>query len=467
MSRTRYIALLASLSLLAACGGEDPTTDPDGDPPTGDPIASSSDQRLWEMDGVQYLGWDSENARVLTKENDDLDFSGGSDRLTVTLQSIGLDGQIGWEHSPRLNASQVLFDFTPWPALPHQETPPRIGHHLVTSGGHPGPTNAPTGSEYIEFPGSLMDMRTGEFVSYAEVGVTGEGIMYPYGDFGIQWERIPDKDRYTLTMYDSDFDKLVDAVDTKVTEQMVIPMEEAVLLGGDFEYEAVEEDQRVKSPEDFTITFLDLEDYSLTDVTLPGDLAPQPLHGESMGQFTNELQVVPLSDGILWNTGGQTWTIIDMDGVVDTIEMPENTTIVKNEYGGGLATIDDFLSAFDDFTPATHDQRSGYLSNGETPMTVTLDDTTVTWSIPGGEKGQTQTVSIDPSIHASEIRIGPNNAWIGHPLGVVSVSGDEIVTHSDIQFLEHIDGMDVFSTTGNGFARSADEMGEVFAIPND
>lgn len=482
-NRRKLVAGLAMTSLfLTACGSvtagtseteSDGTSTRTTDPGTPEP---GNEHIAWTAEDIQYIAWDAENKRYISKYNEQPDNGWNPPPIDVRFQAVDpATGSIAWETIEKsVVPVQILVDYTPWPAIPRHESGARLGHIALTEGGSLPPSSHPQHTFYLEFPHSTLDLHTGEL---ADVELPCNPT--PYGDIGLCWSREDSSEPVDIQVVESDL-SASEPQSTPVKDVGVLELGDYFYLGGSFKYETGMATDG--APETFEVAFLDKENYSVHAVEVPGRWFPNPVN-ESDWEFTNTIDIVPLQDGILWSNGiDSEWLFISAEeGVGESIELPVHVSFGDVAPGGELATASDFQAALvewqsTDFAPAPEEDASHLIVFPTTdPILVDITSDTIEWSELSNEEsgvhGSTATDSYTAGVLSEGkkpwIQIGPNSRWLSTREKVVDLSTSENWPEvSGMKFLEHVDGLDIFSSTTHGFNDSLADMGVVVAINN-
>jgi len=436
------------------------TTDPG--PAPSPPEPPSADYIAWQASDIQYIAWDAKNKRYISKYNEVHEWDYTMPPVPVRLQSVDpITGDIGWRTDIRADVAILEVDYTPWPAIPSHETGARVGHIAITSGGSLGPSSHPQRTEYLEFQQPHLNIETGELMDLGD-----DCVGNPYGDIGLCWGGSYDSPA-SLVVVNENLDVVAEH-ETSINAVGVLELTDYLYLGASFRYsQNMAEQDGADQP--FEISFLKKDDASLHTVELPAELRPNPT-SEEWGRFENELKIVPLADGVLWNNGTDpAWTAISADGDIVSLEPSEHVDITAAARGGQLATADEFVSAWEEVSAA--DDGDLVLVPAKNPLLFEVTPSSIAWTSTGddskleGEINNSFVPTDDEPMPS--ILVGPNAAWFQVNDQTFSLSdGSTMSELTSMKFLEHVDGLDIFSTTDHGFNESMDRMGIVVAVSN-
>lgn len=491
MRKRLTTALLGSALTLAACGSVTAGSPPGVTPPP-DPPPTHQDPIAWECHGAQFIAWDADDDRLITKTNDQPRDPWNPGPADISFRAIDpLSGTSAWEITEKdVPGTALQYDYYPWPSIPRHGTGARVGSYAITAGGAPGPSSHPQRTEFFVFDHLALNIVTGELTDHWVVkeanpdsGPTDGPVELalpctpiPYGDLAICWRSTTDS-RHQLTVFDEEL-TVAATHDTSVVSPGVLDLGGYYYLGADFDYDVGMGSQG--TPEDFTITFLRADDLSVHTVSLPGRWYPNPTEID-WGEFEGELQIIPLQDGILWNNGEDPeWLVVSPEtGAGKILTAPDNVTVQEVELGGTLATAEDFIEGWTAWEAngfAPHDDSDAdHLVVFPTPeptlVEVSADE--VAWSSLGDpESDVTGSVSRTyfPDSYRGEyppIEVGPHARWLSTTTHVFDMRGGEMLNElTGTNFLEHVDGLDIFSSTTAGFNESFGAMGDIIAVHN-
>lgn len=481
MKRRKTGVIVAAVALLlSACSGVESVSGPSAagngssdpgpvDPTTHPPRPVEELEVAWTVAGAQFIAWDETNQRVVLKKNDSPPKRHEPGPMDITIYSLDPEtGDIAWENETTVGVEYVELDFEPWPSIRRSESGARIGNHAMVTGGSRRGSSGPNDS-FMIFTVEMVDIQTGEFVKASDLGL--DCTFRPILDIGM----CPHPDSGEMLVYD---ETLTEVARFRGSSRTLGPiaMNDYLYFGASFDYKKNMADEGV--PDTFKLEFFDLESNSLVETEVSGDWYPDPKGGDQWGEFTDELTIIPLADAVLWNTGmNSDWAVIDPEeGVIDTVTAPTNVDFVDSAVGSELLTAEEFLNVWEkweasDFEPqTTNDPEELFVSVNETPMLLEVTISEIFWS-PLGEDPSNS----DRSASANHIRptyeiphryvVGPNSAWIQTNHKILDAgTGSEVL--SSHRFLEHVNGLDIFSDANHGFNDPFDSMGRISAVHN-
>lgn len=431
---------------------------------------------------MQYVAWDSDHQRVITKHNDEAPAHHTRDpEMEITFASVDpRTKRAVWEETMTLKANFVLIDWVPEPVFPGQSSGPRVGHFAVASGGSRGGTAFPQDS-WLTFPHPVIDLHTGKFSEHWFSSDEDQGpdefefpcTPDPYGDVGFCSPYTTEGARQLFT-----FDEELRLTQRhRPGELRTVGYTEAgdyFLVGASFDYDS-QMGQRER-PETFKVFFVHRTEHTLHEVEVPGKWYPNPKGMASWGEFEEEMDLVALDGGVLWNSGqDREWLLITPDGPGETITVPDGVHLVGAAPGSKLASPSEFLEAWNDwqakdFAPKLDDQATDLvISTNAQPMLVELTEKKVSWSAMGeAPSGTGETYgSTDIRGKFTLPMVGANSRWIRVGSMIIDTSNGR---HRNelfrMRFLEHVDGLDIFSSSASGLNNPFDDMGTVIAIEN-
>ena len=408
----------------------------------------------WQIDGAHYVGINEETGDIVVKRNDEIKaFGSWGDTVDMTFTSIDpTTGNIGWETKYTVPYSFVEIDWLPLPPMPSDITPAQVGTNVNTAGGAPGPLAGPGSGVIFEFDGSFFDVTTGEFLDPPAGGASGTPYLTRY----MNWSH------EQLVVGDEDFGVLGEFDTTVTTDGVLILNDDLYFLGGSFTLRPGETEAQ-----DFTITFLDVQSMETTEVDMAKEWYPQPTDAGTWGDFENNLQIVPLADGILWNIGGEEWLAITPDGVQESISLPDNVRFQGEAVGGNHATIDATLAVAADVSGS---ELQTVIVPTEDILVFTQDGTVLSWSEQGGQNrsGDVDVYLYDPDSQTASFRVGPNGDWVIQESKLVDTDGGDSMTQMPgLTFLGRTANYDVFSNALHAFEAGSSEMGTIIGVPLD
>lgn len=409
----------------------------------------------WQIDGAHYVGVNEETGEIVVKRNDEFNAFDARNAGPIDMTFTSIDpatGNIGWETTYSVPYSAVMYDWEPLPPMPSDITPAQVGTNVNTAGGALGPLAGPGSSVIFEFDGSFFDVTTGEFLDPPAGGASGTPYLTRY----INWSY------EQLVVGDEDFGVLGEFDTTVTTDGVLILNDDLYFLGGSFTLQ-----RGTTEAQDFTITFLDAQSMETTEVDMPKEWYPQPTTGDDWAQFENNLEVVPLADGILWNIGGEEWLAITPDGIQESITLPDNVRFQGEAVGGTHATLDATLSVAADVSDT---EVPTVIVPTEDILVFTQEGTILSWSEQGGQNrsGDIDVYVHDPDSGAAPFRVGPNGDWVIQESMLVDSDGGDSLSHiTHPIFLGRTDNYDIFSTAPHAFEAADDEMGTIIGVPLD
>lgn len=462
---------------------ETPSTTTEGPQTTSDSPTSDDpgvDYLAWQASGIQYVAWDSENERYIAKMNRSSGEYTSGQPLDVTFQSVDpASGDIAWELAEEDVPQEFVDNARPWaPEVPTHNSRSQIGHLALWGNDNP--------SEWLDFDGLVLDVVEGHFTEHWVDRGTNPFRFGPptgpremslpcvprlYGDLALCWVRAGQSSNLDLYLFDEELNR-VETVSAPVRSIGVLELGDYVYLGASFTYGVGMGDSAGTEP--FYLSFLERDGYTIHVIDVTASLLPNPID-MSNGEFDQNLQIVPLRDGLLWNNGiDENWVAISpLTGVVEEFSLPPNTTFTAVERGGLLPTIEEFTTIWDqweadDFaSPTEGEPEQMMVAVTANPLVIGQVDGEVVWT----ELGDPSTSPIEGQLGGiydlENLVVGPNGRWLATDEAVIdAVSGEQWPELDGTQFIEHVDGYDIFSTVGQGFDRPLDDMGEVYAINN-